>query len=351
MKPHFRISQSSVADLSGDKLWNTLLKPITTGLMENEQKAWTLLTPGQKALLALGQLAGEVENGGIHQYLFNSAGDHAHDALDGARLFKAQACVDLLLKTYAPFPNGEVPTDRKRRQELLETFSREELERLFDKPFYALDENPTTKLANFAGSYIKNHPDDFFLHQGEPDAVDPLLDPARWKSDYRINRSVVANKSKADFIWSLIEICWDDFWNSRKIGRLTDFLSRLTIGQKAVLFTDVFEKNIVNQGGILSFLVCFGDLTEHVRQAYQILEASPYRDALGNVLIAFPSEILGNSVVIREKASRSVPYGTRNQIEDEFQACFAALISNESSQTHRYIEKFVHQNPGQFFLD
>ena len=54
----------------------------------------TRLTQADKRLLALGELRDEVNNGGFHQYFFNSAGDLVADAVEAAEAAgRHRACV------------------------------------------------------------------------------------------------------------------------------------------------------------------------------------------------------------------------------------------------------------------
>ncbi len=54
------------------------------------------LTLADRRLLALGGLRSEVNNGGFHQYFFNSAGDLVTDALDAAEAVGADEVASLI---------------------------------------------------------------------------------------------------------------------------------------------------------------------------------------------------------------------------------------------------------------
>jgi hypothetical protein len=64
---------------------------------------------------AVVQFKGEVENGGISQYFFNSSGDHWPVALEAFRAMGAAACEDILQKAAEFAGPGGASTDRERR--------------------------------------------------------------------------------------------------------------------------------------------------------------------------------------------------------------------------------------------
>ncbi|HEV7759875.1 MAG TPA: DUF4375 domain-containing protein [Acidimicrobiales bacterium] len=77
------------------------------------------LTEGERRLQAFGWLRTEINNGGFHQLLFNSAGDLRPVALEAAREAGADELVTLVERAIGSL--GEpYPTDRTGRQEILE---------------------------------------------------------------------------------------------------------------------------------------------------------------------------------------------------------------------------------------
>ncbi|WP_083432033.1 DMP19 family protein [Atopomonas hussainii] len=65
----------------------------------------------------------EVNNGGFDQYFFNSPGDRVIQALAALETVGAGKTADILRRAMAKFPDGEIPSDRDQRQELLEQVS------------------------------------------------------------------------------------------------------------------------------------------------------------------------------------------------------------------------------------
>jgi len=76
------------------------------------------LTSSDRRLLALGGLRTEVNNGGFHQYFFNSAGDLVTDALDAAQGADAVGLASLIRRALATL-NVPDPSDRLARQAAL----------------------------------------------------------------------------------------------------------------------------------------------------------------------------------------------------------------------------------------
>ncbi len=83
---------------------------------ENYQK----LSTREKAVWNVFWFNAEVMNGGIDQYFYNSAGDHAADCLAALETIGATESVKLLKSGCAQFPDGTPHTDRETRQQQLD---------------------------------------------------------------------------------------------------------------------------------------------------------------------------------------------------------------------------------------
>jgi hypothetical protein len=71
------------------------------------------LTPTERRLYRLiVELDGEIANGGMDQYLRNSSGDHAQEALSDLEAVGASAAADALRNAAAWFPGGVISPDR-----------------------------------------------------------------------------------------------------------------------------------------------------------------------------------------------------------------------------------------------
>ena len=86
-------------------------------------------------------LAGEVINGGFHQYFSNSSGEHANEAHRALLEVGAVERAKLLGRAMGAFAGGRVPTDRTERYEEVEAADKRRPGFLdgLDSEFYALD--------------------------------------------------------------------------------------------------------------------------------------------------------------------------------------------------------------------
>jgi len=79
----------------------------------------TKLSFQQKAFYFNQELEREVNNGGFHQYFFNSSGNYANDTVQSLILIGAHKTAKILESANKIFPNHTVPTERNLRQEFL----------------------------------------------------------------------------------------------------------------------------------------------------------------------------------------------------------------------------------------
>jgi hypothetical protein len=93
------------------------------------------LTHAQRRLLALGGLRTEVNNGGFHQYFFNS--DLAHDAVDAAEASGVTELA-LLIRRALDLLDVQDPADRRARQDSLDDLDPEQFADI-DDAYYALE--------------------------------------------------------------------------------------------------------------------------------------------------------------------------------------------------------------------
>jgi len=95
------------------------------------------LALADRRLLALGGLRTEVNNGGFHQYFFNSSGDLVTDALDAAEAAGADELASLIRRGLSLLDVPE-PADRVARQSALGDIELEEFADL-DDDYYTLE--------------------------------------------------------------------------------------------------------------------------------------------------------------------------------------------------------------------
>lgn len=86
-------------------------------------------------------VAGEVRNGGFHQYFSNSSGEHAHEAHRALVEVGAAETARLLESALGAFSDGSVPTDRLERNSELDAADgrRPGFLDALDREFYALE--------------------------------------------------------------------------------------------------------------------------------------------------------------------------------------------------------------------
>lgn len=104
---------------------------------------FTSLTEKEQVTYTIWWLEAEVNNGGFHQYFWNSAGDHAAIALKSLNNIVATKTASLLQQAIDVAFNGKLPSSRLERQDLLEIDEDSKMERLgeLDSEFYEYSEN------------------------------------------------------------------------------------------------------------------------------------------------------------------------------------------------------------------
>ena len=127
------------------------------------------LAPGPRALLTLESAAGQTQNGGMLQFLYNT-GDLAPDAVEAAELIGAREYVAFYADVVAELPEGGLSTDSEEREAVVDGLMDDgrfddRLRELEDR-FYALDAEVGTPL-DLALRYVDEHPHEFFLSEQE----------------------------------------------------------------------------------------------------------------------------------------------------------------------------------------
>jgi hypothetical protein len=124
-------------------------------------------TPGQRAVYALHWTRSEVENGGFHQFFYNSTGMLGDEALAGAERIAAADFAAVIREALSIFPDGLI-VDNVLRQDFMEELPEQDVATLskLDDRFYALmgPEDQST-LARQCAAYVERHPDEFFTDQ------------------------------------------------------------------------------------------------------------------------------------------------------------------------------------------
>jgi Domain of unknown function (DUF4375) len=64
-------------------------------------------------------LEGEINNGGFHQFFYNSPGNETAKMIEALKKIGACKAANIVERAAAMFPGGMPPTDRTKRQDLL----------------------------------------------------------------------------------------------------------------------------------------------------------------------------------------------------------------------------------------
>ena len=107
----------------------------------------------QEVAALIEALEGEVNNGGFHQYFYNSAGDHAMETIQALETIGALAMAGIVKRAADKFPGGTPPKDRFIRQDLLsQNFSDEDVFEELDREFFGYPDDLTVLLAKYRSS-------------------------------------------------------------------------------------------------------------------------------------------------------------------------------------------------------
>ena len=100
------------------------------------------LSETERRFYAVRELFAEVKSKGFSHYFSNSAGDNAESALAGLREAGATEAATLLERAMAVFPSGRPPSDRAKRQRIMETINTQSkpVWNAADDQFYRLKE-------------------------------------------------------------------------------------------------------------------------------------------------------------------------------------------------------------------
>ncbi|MGV3610463.1 MAG: DMP19 family protein [Fluviicola sp.] len=61
---------------------------------------------------------GQVQNGGLIQFIDNSTGDYFHETIESAKIIQNEKLVEILSKAATQYPNKQIPKDWDERREL-----------------------------------------------------------------------------------------------------------------------------------------------------------------------------------------------------------------------------------------
>ncbi len=125
------------------------------------------LNSSQRVLLIIESLQSEINNGGFHQYYWNSSGDYAMETVNALNQIGAVKTAEIVKKANDQFPNGIVPQDRDKREEILDKIDEKSSEywSTLDNIFYGTNmdsgEMGIDDLSNLLIKFVKANKADF----------------------------------------------------------------------------------------------------------------------------------------------------------------------------------------------
>lgn len=113
------------------------LVDLIEAIQDKERAAgYAFLTPEERVVLDVSELEAEVNNGGFHQFFFNSAGNRVASVKVGLRELGAHRLLHIVEQACSRFPGGSPRADQNERQEQLLALGESQFETL-DQEVYA----------------------------------------------------------------------------------------------------------------------------------------------------------------------------------------------------------------------
>ena len=107
---------------------------------------------GERVYQLVRELEDEVNNGGFHQFFYNSAGDDTAETIQALERIGASRMADILIRAVARLRDGVAPQERFARQRVLpEPSALMDL----DMEFYAYPDDLASLLAEYKGQIGK----------------------------------------------------------------------------------------------------------------------------------------------------------------------------------------------------
>lgn len=158
----FGCPRAEVEGKSGTQTVEAVLAP----LWDQYDARFDDFTPGQRAALLAWVLAGQVDNGGFHQYFGSSSGSRAMETVEGLRLMGAAPYVRVVELAASQFGPDGPPRDDDARRSVMDSWpeggSQDTALSRLDEDFYALgDDDPLVE--GYVVRYVTTHLDQFTL--------------------------------------------------------------------------------------------------------------------------------------------------------------------------------------------
>ncbi|WP_409526003.1 DMP19 family protein [Nitrincola sp. MINF-07-Sa-05] len=118
---------------------------------KHEKSGLESLTEKETVIYTIWWLEGEINNGGFHQYFWNSSGDDTALALNSLKKIGANYTASLLESAILIAFNGKLPANRSDRQGLLEKDEGSKMDKLneLDSKFYEYVDDIESKVNEY----------------------------------------------------------------------------------------------------------------------------------------------------------------------------------------------------------
>jgi len=128
--------------------------------IDEDANAYHLISEPRQALYAVFWVEAEINNGGLSQYYYNSAGDQAAKAPQYLRELGLDEAAEILEEANAFFPDAAPPKSRQARQDVLDDIEDEAAETWneLDERFYQSGISFKPNMIN----YIRDHRNEFY---------------------------------------------------------------------------------------------------------------------------------------------------------------------------------------------
>ncbi len=384
LKTDYRIAKESTAGVNKqDVPWKVVEGVFHAwGICPVSQRPAFLrgLTPGQRAFLFIGNLESQIQGDGFFLYLWN-VGDQVPSLLTALRVVGAKDYLPIIESALRVFKCRAVLRSARLRRASLNMRQKAQIDDRFEKAYDKINEGRKTSLHSFLIAYLKQHPADFFTSTVAAQAG------AAVETDYRVPREKVERLRGKALHWALIEPVWDDYFEARRAGedKFSEFLAKLSPGQRALVAINIFTKNVLHLGGLRAELAnefTGGELFHReVQDGYALLCANDYVRLVACAL-ARSEEIRPEAMALdaklkegfAERERRRLRVGTKAMADhlsrfmeffnqkaaiqqqldielNKLSAEFKCLCDSRKTRIESHIEAYVASHPAEFFRD
>ena len=360
MKSDYRLRKGETEGLGHDQIRRRLIEEIWDDFdsdVRSLKRMRKLLTPGQRALLAITWLETEVDNGGFEQFCYNNTGVFADEAYLGFQLLGAADYVKIFDAALALFPDRRIPLAQSARQRAIKAIGRDKLEKAFDHRFYDLNGSNSSSVDHFATTYVEANPEQFYLGESEAEAA-ALRDrrnlelklKAIRKRDYRLKENEF-NPSAHLCEWFGKRLA-EDWKLACKLDDAAKAAVRnaLTPGQR-IVWNLHFAADDLSNANMYNLALFHGDDLVQIMESLRLIGADERARILESLRSNFGTGLDHPSVKERTNALRRLPTKERAKIEQSHSNAMEQLELTVDQSFRPKLVAYVRANPADFFVD